>query len=527
MSIVKLQGDSERKKGIYYELDAESTPIGVGGMGKVYRGRLVNEATGSTRPVAIKFLFDDLPADAIDKSRREASIQLQNDNLVEMLGFIETTGDMVLGMQQKHYHVVSELLWGVSLLDAMAGKMKDFEGNEIPFAVQMMKEYEDNPQEFAKKIVHNVLMGLIALHNAGYIHRDIDPSNIMLTRDRKIKIIDFGIAKKFKDLGANDVSKTKAGMFLGKPEYAAPELVLGDVGNQNQTTDIYAVGILLYQCITGSVPFKVTETCDMASVLDMQLKKDIPLAPVKNKYLRAIIRQATQKKRENRYQSSAEMLVAIEHLPSPLTEDKFDAKKLAVIAACVLGLGGAAAGAIALMPSGKQDVVQTEQGIEAAPKVQSVEQRYDEIVAMLRNPSQAAKGFEQLKELSLNKNYERATFLWSQLLFKSVEPGAYENPEYKQMRENAGIIIDNVKAHELLERAVKEDTEKSNAESRFQLAMDYYDGDRRDPSYASLRTKENFQRAVQLLNEAISIARDPSVAESYTMWRKTIESRIK
>ncbi|MBR1414268.1 MAG: serine/threonine protein kinase [Prevotella sp.] len=526
MSILKLQGETERRKGIYYEVDSDGTPIGVGGMGQVFRGRLVDESTGSTRPVAIKFLFDDLPADAIDKSRREASIQLQNDNLVEMLGFIETTGEMVLGMQQKHYHVVSELLWGVSLLDAMEGKTKDFEGNPVPFAVETMKEYRDNPMEFAKKIVHNVLLGLIALHNAGYIHRDIDPSNIMLTRDGKIKLIDFGIAKKFKDLNVNDVSKTKAGVFIGKPQYAAPELVLGDVSHQNQTTDIYAMGILLYQCITGKVPFEG----DMASVLEQQQKKDVPLDLVRNKDLRAIIRKATQKKRENRYQSSAEMLVAIEHLSPALKEQHFDFKKMAIIAACVLGLGGAGVAAVSMLSSSDSDnvVVEAEQNSETETKEVTMEDRYDKAFAMLKDPTEAVKGFAQLKELSEVNHYEQATFLWSRLLFKSVEEGAYENPDYKLMRENANISINNVEAHKLLERAVSEDTEMTNAESRYQLALDFYDASRRDESYKELRTKENLMRAVDLLNEAITIVRDqPTVAESYTTLRNTIQSRIK
>ena len=88
MSLVRLQGEIEKKNGVYYQVDSSDEPIGVGGMGQVYKGICVNERTGATRPVAIKFMFDDLPAQAIERARREASIQLRNDNLVEMLGFI-------------------------------------------------------------------------------------------------------------------------------------------------------------------------------------------------------------------------------------------------------------------------------------------------------------------------------------------------------------------------------------------------------------------------------------------------------
>ena len=116
------------------------------------------------------------------------------------------------------------------------------------------------------------------MHDAGYIHRDIDPTNIMLTNDVRIKIIDLGIAKKVNDLGSTDKAMTVSGIFIGKPEYAAPELVLGDIKHQNATTDIYAVGILLYQCIVGQVPFKGPHH----EVLEMQLRKKLPLHNIKN-----------------------------------------------------------------------------------------------------------------------------------------------------------------------------------------------------------------------------------------------------
>jgi len=90
MAIIKLQGESEKRKGIYYEVDSDVEPIGEGGTGKVYEGRCVNTKTGETRPVAIKFMFADLSEQIVERARRESSIQLRNDNLIEMLGFIET-----------------------------------------------------------------------------------------------------------------------------------------------------------------------------------------------------------------------------------------------------------------------------------------------------------------------------------------------------------------------------------------------------------------------------------------------------
>lgn len=308
MAIIKLQGEAEKRRNICYQFDSADAPIGEGGMGKVYKGICIDERNGASRPVAIKFMYDDLPVSAYERARREAEIQLRNDNLVEMLGFIEIH-ERQMGEMRTHYHVVSELLTGVSLSDIFEGKTKDRDGEDVPFAVKMLQDYKNDPERFATIIVINVLSGLMALHDAGYIHRDIDPSNIMLTSDGHIKLIDFGIAKQMNNLTTGDKGLTVAGKFMGKPEYAAPELALGDIAHQNQTTDIYAVGILLYQCIVGHTPFEGARH----EILEMQMKAKLPLNKIKNKALRNIIATACQKKQELRYQSSSQMRVALEN----------------------------------------------------------------------------------------------------------------------------------------------------------------------------------------------------------------------
>lgn len=323
MAIIKLQGDSEKKKGIYYEVNSDLEPIGEGGTGKVYEGQCVNKKTGETRPVAIKFMFSDLSEQIIERARRESSIQLRNDNLIEMLSFIETetTHNNVL---QKHFHVVSELLHGVSLTDIFNGKCSDAKGKEIPYAKKLLNIYTKDPDHFAKIIIKNVLSGLMALHDAGYIHRDIDPSNIMITEDNHIKLIDFGICKQIDKLTTHDKVQTVAGVFMGKPEYASPELALGDIKHQNQTTDIYAVGILLYQCIMGHVPFEGTRY----EILDKQVKLRVPTKNIKTIGLRRIIEKACNKKQELRYQTSAEMRVDLESLDVKRASDPRRKRKL-------------------------------------------------------------------------------------------------------------------------------------------------------------------------------------------------------
>ncbi|MDD6894541.1 MAG: serine/threonine-protein kinase [Prevotellaceae bacterium] len=331
MAIIKLQGESEKRRGLFYEVDSDMEPIGEGGTGKVYEGRCINTKTGETRPVAIKFMFADLPEQIVERARRESSIQLRNDNLVEMLGFIETES-YVNNTIQKHYHVVSELLHGVSLTDIFDGKCTDAKGREIPYAKKLLNIYSKDPDHFAKIITINVLSGLMALHDAGYIHRDIDPSNIMITDDNHIKLIDFGICKQMDKLTTHDKVQTVAGVFMGKPEYASPELALGDIKHQNQTSDIYAVGILMYQCMLGHVPFEGTRY----EILDKQVKVKLPAKNIKNVRLRRIVEKACDKKQELRYQTSAEMRVDLESLDIKRVMDPRKKRMLAIAAVCAI-----------------------------------------------------------------------------------------------------------------------------------------------------------------------------------------------
>lgn len=297
-----------------YKVNLEARPLGVGGMGKVLKGTRTDNVIGHTREVAIKFLFDDQPAGVIDRARRESKIEIKNENLIEMLGFVETEVETPSG-KVLHYQVVSELLRGVMLLDLVRGHIKDTEGNEIPFARRMYNLYKEDKTQFAVCIVKSVLRGMMALHADGYIHRDLDPSNIMITDDGKIKVIDFGIAKKISNLTKTDIQLTSVGQFMGKAAYAAPELVSGDLGNQNQTTDLYSLGLILYVLEVGSLPFTGT----LAEIMKQQITVPVPVKNINNKRLRRIVKKATEKKQSKRYQSAAEFLVDLERFtyPSP------------------------------------------------------------------------------------------------------------------------------------------------------------------------------------------------------------------
>lgn len=467
MTSIRIQGENERQKGIYYEYAPSEAPLGEGGMGKVYRGWCCSESTSQRREVAIKFLYSDLPPHVIARARREAAVQLRNDNLIEMLGFVEISAKDELGQPIVRYHVISEYLHGVTLDKLLSGNVCDSKGHVIPFAQELYGKFLNNSYGFALTIVRSLLSGLIALHDGGYIHRDIDPSNIMVTSDGKIKLIDFGIAKKLNGNQTKESSYTVDGQFIGKPKYAAPELVRGLVDSQNATTDIYAVGILLYQLLTGKVPFDG----EMAEVLDMQLNKKIPLHNVRQNQLKEVIKKATQKNRSQRYQSAAEFRVAVDKLvPLQYPSKTINVRTISTIS----GIAAAFVGVVIIGIKCIDKLSQPAPDLPAPDLTEKIDKpTYQKATMLLSAKSTAGQGLEMLNALADERDY-KATFLLSRLYFESID-GTRINWKFSDsitlFRDNLGITAQNEKAHRLLKQAV--DIKSDDYKSLYELGCDY------------------------------------------------------
>lgn len=311
MNIIKIQSEAERHQGIYYEYDRDSTPLGVGGMGRIFQGFRMDER-GYRSPVAIKEIHDNIARDPqlIERAMREASIQIDHENLLRMYGFVPNVEfDAVSGANIMRYYMIMERLVGVNLDQILNGVIYDRSGMMIPYAQELYNLYTTDRAEAITRIMKGVLAGIMALHEKGFIHRDIDPSNVMITIDNKIKLIDYGVCKHINML-ANEKTLTVAGSFIGKVNYAAPELAMGDVSHQNRTTDLYAVGVLIYQLAVGSLPFNGTHQ----EVLAAQCNQKMPVGNILNKDLRHIVDRATQKRQDRRYASAAEMIVDLERV---------------------------------------------------------------------------------------------------------------------------------------------------------------------------------------------------------------------
>ncbi len=210
------------KKGVthlgQYSLDSE---LGSGGMGIVYR------ATDEKlhREVAIKVLHPHLlqNEDLKERFRREARMhaQLMHPNVVTLLSLYEDA---------EHMALIMEMIHGKNL-----------------------REYLRTAKKHAiidlVRIAQAILLGLEAAHHIGLVHRDLKPANVLLADNGDIKLMDFGLAKPAK--GDDDL--TQSGATVGSFRYMAPEQIL----NQpiDARTDLYAFGILLYQMMTGKLPF--------------------------------------------------------------------------------------------------------------------------------------------------------------------------------------------------------------------------------------------------------------------------------
>lgn len=496
MAIVKLQGDREKQLGVYYEFDTSSKPLGEGGMGKVFRGKRINVHTRETRDVAIKFMFAGLPQNVIQRAEDEANIRILHDNLVEMMGFLAVETRQQDGMVSVRYHVVSELLLGVSLSDLLQGVVTDQDGNVIPYAQTLYKLYNTDPEQFAVTVIKKILSGIMALHDAGYIHRDIDPSNIMITKEGKIKLIDFGIAKKVDGLKTHDRNLTTAGQFMGKPQYAAPELIIGDIKSQNKPTDIYAVGVLLFQLIVGHLPFEGPSNV----VLNAHLRSDLPLKQVKNKNLRNIIQRATEKDCTTRYQSAAAFRAALDSYATGGSGNMNE--KILIIGGLSLGVLAIIFCAIYFWPKESEQPDQDgkeQQKTEIVVGSDSNGYSINDVRALLKNPSKAKEGFEKLQELSGQGDIE-AKYILSRLY--AVSAGAFTLPdEYVPMQENLKKIVtpQPQKAHNMLKEIV--DAKPNHYKALYDLACDYYEG-------VSLTGGEerNLRRAKELLDKAYQYA---------------------
>jgi WD40 repeat protein len=207
-----------------YEIEGE---LGRGGMGVVYKAH----QTALNRPVALKTMLGDGPLDARALIRflaeAEAVAAVEHTNVVRVYAYGEHDGRPYLAL---------EYVSGGTL----TGHLKQA-GRLSPAA--------------AAALVAGLARGVQAAHDRGIVHRDLKPGNVLLTESGEPKVTDFGLAKRER---AADLTKTQA--VMGTPAYMAPEQARGETKFVTPAADIYALGVILYECLTGTRPFESDDT---------------------------------------------------------------------------------------------------------------------------------------------------------------------------------------------------------------------------------------------------------------------------
>ncbi|MCC6608688.1 MAG: serine/threonine protein kinase [Burkholderiales bacterium] len=248
--------------------------LGRGAMGIVYEA--VDDVLD--RPVAIKTInMSGEPAERADHEARfmqeaRAAGGLSHPNVITVYD---------VGREQDVLYMAMELLDGEELRDILGrGRMP------LPAAIETAAQIAD---------------GLAFAHERGIVHRDVKPSNIMVLRDGRAKIMDFGIAR----VRASDV-KTQTGLRLGSPRYMSPEQVLGQPVDPR--ADVFALGIVLYEMLTGVPPFGGDDVqAIMFQVASFEPPAASRLNPAVPMMLDLVVARALAKAPERRYQSAAEL----------------------------------------------------------------------------------------------------------------------------------------------------------------------------------------------------------------------------
>ena len=269
----------------FYRIDA---PVARSGMASIFR------ATDSrdNRVVALKIPHPDMEADPIlfDRFQREAGIgeTLDHPKVMRVYG----------GEKRSRIYMVMEWCDGQLLRKILdAGPIS---------------------QERAIHIALGVLDALEYIHTNGVVHRDLKPENIMVDEHDNLKLIDFGIAS---DAAARRLTSANFTATLGTPNYIAPEQVKGKRGDGR--TDIYSMGVILYEMLTGKLPF--SGPTPMAAMNDRLLNHPLPprvANPAISPQLQEVLYRALERDPKNRYAAAHEFAHDLQHLDQVGVEDR-------------------------------------------------------------------------------------------------------------------------------------------------------------------------------------------------------------
>jgi serine/threonine protein kinase len=263
--------------------------VGSGGMGEVYRAR----DTKLNRDVAIKVLprYWSRDPDRLQRFDLEAraAAALNHPNITSIFH---------VGQHDGSPYMVTELLQGETLRERLRR-------GPIPLRKAI---------EYAVQIAH----GLAAAHDRGIVHRDLKPENVFVTKDGRVKILDFGLArlgpsKEASGEEATVTHRTDPGVVLGTAAYMSPEQVRGKTVDHR--ADIFALGTILYEMVTGKQPFRKSTSAEtMTAILNEEPPSISQITPIASPGMQRIVHRCLEKDPEQRFHSSHDLAFALEAL---------------------------------------------------------------------------------------------------------------------------------------------------------------------------------------------------------------------
>jgi len=170
-------------------------------------------------------------------------------------------------------------------------------------------------------IICKLALALEKAHEGGVVHRDLKPSNIMIDAEGEPVVMDFGLARR---TDQTDVRDTKEGTLIGTPAYMSPEQIMGDSDAVGPTSDVYALGVILYELLTGQLPFRGSVISVIGQIVAGKPKPPAELKPDVDARLATICRKMMAKRIEDRYQSMAEVAATLDALLQESHEQPFD-----------------------------------------------------------------------------------------------------------------------------------------------------------------------------------------------------------
>jgi serine/threonine protein kinase len=310
--------------------------VGEGAMGVVYRAL----DPVLSRPVAIKVMSDAVARNDELRGRflREAQAagSLQHPNVITIYDFGEVDG---------HLYIAMEFVEGEDLEDLLAKHV----------TLSLVDKLD---------VIVDVLGGLAYAHKRGIVHRDIKPANIRIDEEGRARIMDFGIAH------LTSSNMTRTGVMVGTPAYMAPEQIVGS--GITPATDLFSVGAVLYELLTGSKPFEGESLQNVMYKIVSQPSPSLPTGMGLPPALDGIVQHALAKDVKDRYNSALEMANALTEVRAGLDRAALASKTVSLRSVIDTALAGERAGKLRRARRRKLTTIASAVGVLAAASVVGV-----------------------------------------------------------------------------------------------------------------------------------------------------------